>query len=456
MNLDSELVKRLEVILKPADIQELIDKLVELAVVELFREGRVDFDSAAELLRIPKREFLYLLCRLRIPYFEPVVRYLQEEAFASQEGEFRGSLDELLNIMLKEKASDIHLKVGSPPVLRVSGKLFPVGKQKLTSSDTMRLVMGAMTRRQQDIFKGKLSLNFAYQLDTGDRFRINAFWERSAISAAIRRVSVTGQSFKELNLPSVLTKFAELKSGLVLIAGPAGSGKSTTLSAIINYINEHRNVHIITIEDPIEFIHYDKKSIISQREVGVDTPSFAEALREALRQDPDVILIGEMRDEETVETAALAAETGHLVFSTIHASNTIQAIERIVDIFSGKRQEQFRHLLANTLRGIVALKLLPRKDSDGRIPAVEVMVVTSTIRSLIAEGKFVDIYQFIREGQTEGMQTFTMSLEKLIHQCIISRESALTQAEDATELRLILEGQIMDGKSTEEGYFNWL
>jgi twitching motility protein PilT len=268
-----------------------------------------------------------------------------------------------------------------------------------------------------------------------------------------------GMTFEDLNLPRNLERFANLKSGLVLVCGPAGSGKSTALSAVISHINNTRKLHIITIEDPIEFYHEDKMCIISQREVGIDTRSFSESLRQALRQDPNVILIGEMRDKETIETAVLAAETGHLVLSTIHASNAVQAIERILDVFSGKMQEQFRLLISNTLKGILSLKLINKMDGSGLLPAVELMFMTPTIKSLILENKLPDIYQFLEEGVQDGMLTFTESLLRLVRKGVISREDALFNAEHPTELRLKLDG--MGGGAAietakERNLYDWI
>ncbi|OQA14812.1 MAG: Twitching mobility protein [bacterium ADurb.Bin363] len=316
-----------------------------------------------------------------------------------------------------------------------------------------------MSAEQRTVFYDNLTLNYAYTLPNKFRFRVNAYYERESVSAAFRMLGMGGKSFRELNLPESLRRFVELQSGLVLVCGPAGAGKSTTLSSIIDEINRTRKLHIVTIEDPIEFVHEDKMSIISQREVGIDTKSFADALKQALRQDPNVILIGEMRDEETIETAALAAETGHLVFSTIHSSNAVQAIERVLDVFSGKMQEQFRQLLSNTLKGIIAMKLMTKMDASGLIPAVEVMFVTPTIKSLIAENKLTDIYEFITEGQQDGMQTFTECLLRMVQAGLISRDDAIYNAEQPTELRLKLDGHtstVSEMSSSGSTLYDWL
>ena len=262
----------------------------------------------------------------------------------------------------------------------------------------------------------------------------------------------------ELNLPPVLKQLSSLHSGLVLVTGPAGSGKSTTLAAMIEHINSTLKKHVITIEDPIEFVHRDKQSIVTQREIGSDTHSFGEALRQALRQDPNVILIGEMRDAETVLTAAAAAETGHLVLSTLHTQNTVQSVDRMLDYFSGDQQRQFRLLLSNVLRGVVSQRLLQRADQSGRVAALEVLMVTPTISSLILEGKTNEIYPYLQQGGTEGMQTFTASLSRLYEQGLITKEEAIYHADQPTEFRLEVEGHTTGMAQYTEGdtLMNWL
>jgi len=446
-------------ILGVQDESALSRKILELAVVELFREEKISFDKAAELLTIPKIEFVYLLHRLKVPYFNPILEQYEKGVDVPEVSDLPLELDDLLQVLVEHNASDLHLKVGSPPIVRLERELLPIGEQSLTDNDTKRLILGGMDEKQRATFHEHLSLNYAYTLPSNKvRFRVNAFYERERISAAFRMLGMGGKSFKDLNLPESLKYFGELKSGLVLVCGPAGAGKSTTLSAIINQINRTRKLHVITIEDPIEFVHEDKMSIISQREVGIDALSFADALKQALRQDPNVILIGEMRDQETIETAALAAETGHLVFSTIHSSNAVQAIERVLDVFTGKTQEQFRQVLANTLKGVIAMKLLTKIDATGIVPATEVMFVTPTIKSLISENKISDIYEFIVEGQQDGMQTFTESLMRLVDSGLVSREDALFNAEQPTELRLKLDGHTSAAGDGTGGHalYDWL
>ena len=348
-------------------------------------------------------------------------------------------LDALLQLIANHKASDLHIRADNCPMVRLEGELLPIGKNILSPADTKKLITNAMTKTQLAQLNEEGSVNFAKNIP-GYRFRINAYKQRGTIGAAVRLLRMDIPTIEELNLPLVLKRFAEFNHGLVLVTGPAGSGKSTTLASLMGHINNTKKHHMITIEDPIEFIHKDNLSIVTQREVGTDTGSFFGALKEALRQDPNVILIGEMRDPETVWTATMAAETGHLVFSSLHTHNTTQAIDRMIDMFSGERQQQFRYLLASVLRGIVSLRLIPRADGHGRVPAVEVMVVTPTITSLIMEGQSSEIYPYIVQGKHEGMQTFTESLTLLYENGLITKEDALFHADHPTEFRLGIEG----------------
>lgn len=365
-------------------------------------------------------------------------------------------LDDLLQVMIKHEASDLHIKAGAPPTVRLEGELIPVGSQILTDKDCKNLILSAMSPALRKKLAQKQEVDFAYAIPEA-RFRVNAFLQKQSISAAFRLLWTDIPTIEELHLPPVLKKLCDYNNGLILVTGPAGCGKSTTLASMINYLNENKKLHIITIEDPIEFIHSDKMSIITQREIGTDTESFPVALKQALRQDPNVILIGEMRDPETIMTAVIAAETGHLVLSTLHTPNTIQAINRIIDVFSGDTQKQFRLLLANTLRGVVSQRLLNRADETGRIPAVEVMVVTHTISSLILEEKTNEIYQMMTQGDIEGMQTFTQHLTKLYEEGLITREEAMFHADQPTEFRLAIEGHTT-GTSTmgEDNLMSWL
>lgn len=379
------------------------------------------------------------------------------EVEPSPDAELGFELADLLQVMIKHQASDLHLKVGTPPTVRLDGELIPVGNQVLSAEDCRHLVSSAMNRGQRRMLATRKEVDFAYAIP-GARFRVNAFMERGNLSAAFRMLRTEMPTIEDLGLPAVLKKLSGLNNGLILVTGPAGSGKSTTLAAMIDYINTHRKSHVITIEDPIEFFHKDKLSIVTQREVGTDTGSFAEALRQALRQDPNVIMVGEMRDPETIMTAVVAAETGHLVFSTLHTPNTVQAVDRIIDTFSGETQRQFRLLLSNSLRGVVSQRLLTRADEKGRVPATEVMVVTSTIASLILEGNTQEIYPYLQQGASEGMQTFTQSLLRLYEAGLISKEEALFHADQPTEFRLGVEGHSTSSASNlaEDTLMNWL
>ncbi len=386
---------------------------------------------------------------------EPDQKEKEQESFTSLPFYFKTiktsatinfNLETLLKVMIKHKASDLHIKPGVRPVVRLEGELIPVGNTVLQEADTQKLILDSMPEPVLKRFYQQGYADYAYALPEG-RFRVNAYLQRAAVSAAIRYLKSDIPSFKELNLPDVLNRFVEFNHGLILVTGPAGNGKSTTLASMIHQINMTQKKHIITIEDPIEFIHQDEKSFISQREIGSDAPSFFDALKQALRQDPNVILIGEMRDPETIWTAVMAAETGHLVLSTLHTPNTVQSIDRILDPFSGEQQKQFRELLARTLRAVVSQRLLPKADGSGRVPAVEVMISTPTIASLIAEGNTSEIYTYIAQGEHEGMQTFTESLTKLYQAGMVSKETALFHAEHQTEFRLGIEGHFTGAPS---------
>ncbi len=347
-------------------------------------------------------------------------------------------LDDLLRTVIKNRASDLHIKPHSPPVVRLEGTLVPIGDRALTEEESRYLVLSALPPRKRLPLTALQEVDHAY-ICFGVRFRLNAFLERGNVSAAFRTINTSVPRFEELGLPPVLEQLASLQDGLVLITGPAGSGKSTTLASVVDWINEHRRVHVVTIEDPIEYHHRDRTSFISQREIGSDTTSFTEALKQALRQDPNVIMLGEMRDAETIMTAITAAETGHLVLSTLHTPNTVGAIDRVLDSFAGNMQNQVRLLLASSLRGVVSQKLLRRQDGHGRVPAIEVLINTSTIASLILEGQTQEIYQYLQRGESEGMQTFTASLLSLYEQGLVSFKDAAQMADRKTEFRLASE-----------------
>jgi len=324
----------------------------------------------------------------------------------------------------EEKASDLHLTVGVPPVMRIYGELVFCEMEVLTPEATKNLADEFLSREQKALLEKEGQVDLSLSIARIGRFRVNVFKQRGSIGLAVRLIPHDIPAFNELNLPSVVQTMAEKDSGFVLVTGPAGSGKSTTLAAIIDIINSHRNCHIITLEDPIEFLHRHKKSIVNQREIGTDSQSFSAALRAALRQDPDVILVGEMRDLETISTALTAAETGHLVLSTLHTNSAAQTIDRIIDVFPPHQQQQVRIQLANTLVGVVAQRLIPRVDKQGLIPAVEVMISTPAIRNLIREGKTHQIYSLIQTGSKYGMQTMENSIQNLYAKGLIGPDQS--------------------------------
>jgi twitching motility protein PilT len=353
------------------------------------------------------------------------------------------NINDLLKIAVERKASDLHLKVGGHPVIRVDGDLIPLGELKrLMQEDTIAMAFSIMNARQKQRFKEELELDVAYSVPGLGRFRCNVFQQRGAVGLVLRVIPARIQSVRELTLPAVLERICEERRGLVLCTGTTGSGKSTSLAAMIDYINASRTEHIMTIEDPIEFLHRDKKSLVNQREIDVDTRTFSGALRSALRQDPDVILVGEMRDYETIETALLAAETGHLVFSTLHTLDATETINRIISVFPPHHQKQIRIQLSQVLKAVISLRLVPRADGMGRVPAVEVLISTAYIRECI-ENK--EKTKFIREqialGTSQyGMQTFDQSLYQLYKSGLITLDEALKRASNPDEFRLKIQG----------------
>ena len=352
-------------------------------------------------------------------------------------------LKHILTIALQRKASDVHLKVGLPPILRINGKLVPItGEKRLMPEDTRELGFSIMQERQKEKFRVANEVDLAYGISGLGRFRVNIFSQRDSVGMVLRTISVNPPTIPELNLPGVIEKIADENRGLVLVTGTTGSGKSTTLASMVNHINNNRNCHIITIEDPIEFLHRDKKAIINQREVGQDSQTFATALRVALRQDPDVILVGEMRDLETIDTAILAAETGHLVFSTLHTLDAQETINRIVAVFPFQQQKQIRLQLSTILKGVISQRLVSRADGSGRLPAVEVMLSTARIRECIAEEiKTRELHDAVSQGHaTYGMQTFDQSLMGLFKSGLITYEEALRNASNPDDFALKVSG----------------
>lgn len=362
-------------------------------------------------------------------------------------------INDLLKIATDKGASDLHLKVGSHPVLRISGELVPlVDLKRLMQEDTIAMAFSIMSNRQKQKFKDHLEIDIAYSVPGLGRFRCNIFQQRGTVGLVLRVIPVKILTVRELNLPVVLEKISMEQRGLVLCTGTTGSGKSTTLAAMIDYINAHRKAHIITIEDPIEFLHRDKKSLINQREVEVDTKSFSGALRSALREDPDVILVGEMRDYETIETAITAAETGHLVLSTLHTLDATETINRIISVFPPHQQKQIRLQLSGVLKAVISLRLMPRSDGLGRVPATEVLVSTALIRDyIINKEKTRLIPDAIAQGLSQyGMQTFDQSLYNLLKKQMITYEEAMLHATNPEEFKLRLQGISSTSGETQE------
>ena len=352
-------------------------------------------------------------------------------------------VNDLLKIAVDAGASDLHLKVGSYPMMRVRGSLVPaVEEKRLDHEDVVAMSAAVMSTSQRQRFKEMQEVDLAYSVPGLGRFRCNIFQQRGTVGLVLRVIPMHIRSIDDLGLPDVLKRIAEEERGLVLVTGTTGSGKSTTLAAMVDYINRHRCTHVMTVEDPIEFLHRDQKSIVNQREVSVDTRSFAQALRSALRQDPDVILVGEMRDFETIETGLLAAETGHLVFSTLHTLDATETINRIIAVFPPHQQKQVRLQLASVLRAVVSQRLMPRADGDGRAPAVEVMISTPYIRDCIVDkDKTHLINGAIAQGTSQyGMQTFDQSIFGLYQSGLVSYEEALRWASNVDEFKLKVQG----------------
>jgi twitching motility protein PilT len=355
----------------------------------------------------------------------------------------KNELDALLKYLCDVDGSDLHLKVGSPPLVRVDGQLRRLtDRPPLRPADTSAVAEAIMHPEVAMRFHSQHEADFAYGVSGLGRFRVNAFRQRGSVGLVFRRVKHTPQSFEELNLPDAVRQLAEEQRGLVLVTGPTGSGKTTTLAAMVDYINSTRECHIITIEDPIEYLHRDKLASINQREVGFDTLSFINALRAALREDPDVILVGEMRDLETVQTALTAAETGHLVLSTLHTINATETINRIIDFFPENQQRQARISLAGSLKGTICQRLVPRADGKGRVPAVEIMIVNGRIQQCIIERERThEIEEIIKEGDFYGMCTFDQSLADLYEDGLIDLRSAMMASSNPHDLRVMLQNR---------------
>jgi twitching motility protein PilT len=352
-------------------------------------------------------------------------------------------VNDLLKIAVESGASDLHVKVGSLPMMRVRGVLQPASLEKrLDHEDVIAMSAAIMSTIQRQKFKESQEVDLAYSVPGLGRFRCNIFQQRGTVGMVLRVIPMTIRTIDELGLPPVLRKVAEEERGLVLVTGTTGSGKSTTLAAMIDHINKTRSAHVMTVEDPIEFLHRDHRSMVNQREVSVDTRSFAHALRSALRQDPDVILVGEMRDFETIETGLLAAETGHLVFSTLHTLDATETINRIIAVFPPHQQKQIRLQLASVLKAVISQRLMPRADGNGRAPAVEVMISTPLIRDAIVDKEKTHlIHGAIAQGTSQyGMQTFDQSIFGLFEHGLVSYEEALRWASHVDEFKLKVQG----------------
>src|SRR6266511_748895 len=350
------------------------------------------------------------------------------------------NIDDLLQQTVALGASDLHITVGTPPAVRVRGHLARLDNvEPFDAEGTQTLLYRILSSEQQKDLELKRQIDLAYEVPGVARFRVNVYFQREALGAAFRQIPTDIKTLEELGLPASLHELGTKPRGLVLVTGPTGSGKSTTLAAIIDEINRTRADHILTIEDPIEFVHKHKGCIVNQREIGVDALSFAEGLRAALRQDPDVILVGEMRDLETISTALTAAETGHLVFGTLHTQSAPSTIDRIIDVFPPEQQEQVRIQIANSLQGVVTQTLIPTADGVGRVPALEVLVPTPAVRNLIREGKTHQIYSVLQTSSAHGMQTMEQSLGDLIMRRIVDFEVGITRSSRPSQLIGLLE-----------------
>ena len=349
---------------------------------------------------------------------------------------------DILTTVVERDASDLHITPGVPPMIRQRGSLAPIdGLPRLTPTDTREIVYSVLNNSQRQRLETEQQLDFSYAVPGKGRFRVNAYYQRASVSAAFRLIPSKTVPLEELGLPPVVHEFARKPRGLVLVTGPTGSGKSTTLASVIDEINQTRDEHILTIEDPIEFVHQHKRCIVNQRELGTDAVSFGLALKAALRQDPDVILVGEMRDMETIGTALTAAETGHLVFATLHTQDAPQTIDRIIDVFPSNQQGQVRMQLAVGLQGIVTQTLVPTADGVGRTVACEVLIPTPGVRNLIREAKIHQIYSLIQTGASHGMQTMDASLASLVRMGKITMKVAEARSSNPVELRRLVDSE---------------
>ena len=338
-------------------------------------------------------------------------------------------INKLLTYALESGASDLHLSSGSIPMVRINGIMKPLNMSSTTDEDMDSILPQVMSNDQIAKFKDRKEIDFSARLDGKGRFRVNFFQQIRGLAAVFRAIPEIPKGFEELSLPPILETMSMFDRGLILLTGPTGSGKSTTLAAMVDYMNQNRECHIITIEDPVEYFHHSNQCLINQRELGASTHSFANALRSALREDPDVILVGEMRDLETISLALTAAETGHLVLSTLHTASAVKAVDRIIDIFPASQKGQIRSMMSESLEAVIAQKLLQTKDKKGRIPALEIMIATTAIRNLIREDRIYQIPSVMQAGGVEGMQTLDQDLQRLVSQGKIQRAAAAQIAE---------------------------
>jgi twitching motility protein PilT len=350
------------------------------------------------------------------------------------------SIDDLLEQMVARNASDLHVTTDTPPVIRVRGEIQRLdGYETLSSEDTQQLLYRILSSERQKHLEIKRQLDFSHSIPGLARFRVNVYFQKESLAAAFRLIPQELKTLEELGIPASLHQLAEKPRGIVLVTGPTGSGKSTTLAALIDEINRNRSEHILTVEDPIEFLHRHKRCIVNQREIGPDATSFSEALKAALREDPDVILVGEMRDLETISTALTAAETGHLVFGTLHTQSAPSTIDRIIDVFPPEQQEQVRIMIAMSLQGVVTQTLLPTADGAGRVPALEILLPDDAVRNLIRQGKVEQIYSVMQTNTAKGMQTMEQALAHLIQHQIVKVEDGLSRSSRPQQLIGILE-----------------
>jgi twitching motility protein PilT len=354
-------------------------------------------------------------------------------------------LVDILLEVLERDASDLHLSVGSPPIIRINGQLERLDYPRLSANDTRELIYSILSQEQRQRLENEWEIDFSYSVPGRARFRVNAYFQRNSLGSAFRLIPIQIKKLEELGLPKALHDMTKKPRGFVIVTGPTGSGKSTTLAAMIDEINETRDEHIMTVEDPIEFLHRHKKCMVNQREVGADTKSFNRALKSVLRQDPDIILVGEMRDTETMSTALTAAETGHLVFATLHTQDAPQTIDRIIDVFPPYQQDQIRVQLSTTLMGVCTQQLLPTADGRGRVVSCELLIPTPAVRNLIREGKTHQIYSVMQTGTQHGMQTMDAALSDLVRRGLITRELAVRRSSTPEDLKRLLGQPAMAG-----------